>query len=56
MLLSQLSQQYKVPLVNNLYEGLDKKVYIDKLHANEVAQPIIRNTVWLKLVPLIGLF
>jgi acyl-CoA thioesterase-1 len=53
---AQLSREEKVPLVPFMLEGFAEKLdYFqpDRIHPNERAQPLIVDTVWPKLKPLL---
>jgi acyl-CoA thioesterase I len=54
---AQLSREEKVPLVPFMLEGFAEKLdYFqpDRIHPNERAQPLIVDTVWPKLKPLLN--
>jgi acyl-CoA thioesterase-1 len=53
---TQVSREQKVPLVPFLLEGFaDDLAYFqpDRIHPNERAQPLILDTIWPKLAPLL---
>jgi acyl-CoA thioesterase I len=53
---SDTAEKYKTPLVPLLFEGFGERMDLfqaDRLHPNKAAQPIMLNTVWAKLEPML---